>query len=172
MKNLYLFFGLLSFSLFSQHSIYDLSVSSYSNLSVSSYNVMYDVEDNLIFFNGSWSQSWGDGWNGDKDDKPYNQNLAMSAYHLSGNRLILQSNNFEILNVIPLNFLGTWSLEYFNNGRNVIISYPSFSQHIDFFEVFNLRVVLLKRSCYCSVAYGLAHSHIPEGSYSFNYGKY
>tara|TARA_B110000114_G_scaffold173389_1_gene200927 strand:+ start:169 stop:636 length:468 start_codon:yes stop_codon:yes gene_type:complete len=151
MKIQFLFFGLFSFFLFSQQSIYDLSMTSY--------DVKYDVEDNVIFFNHSWSQSWGNGWDGDKYDKPHNQNLAISAYHLSGNRLIMQSNNFEILSVVPLNFLGSWSLDYSNNDSTVIINYPSFSQHIDFFEVFHFRVLLMKRYCYCYVAHGMAHSH-------------
>ena len=150
MKKLIFFIGILSISTQAQRAN-----------SNSRINIKYDVEDNVIFYKSEWSQSW------DYERKrPRNQDIAISAYHINGAYIIVQSNNYKLRNIRPVGFYGKYKITYSSNRKKAVIYYPQLAYHIDHAELFKFNISLMrsrfKPFCRCRTFKHLKHRHVKQ----------
>jgi len=150
MKKLLFILGILSISAQAQRADFNLI-----------FNVQYDVEDNVIFHKNRWSQSW------DYERKrPKNQDLAISAYHIAGDYMIVQSNNYRLRNIIPVGFYGLTRITYSRDRKKAIIQYVKLGYHIDHSGLFKFNISLMrsrfKPFCRCRTFKHLKHRHVRQ----------
>ena len=149
MKNLLFFIGILSISAQAQRADFN-----------SIFNVQYDVEDNVIFYKNTWSQSWDY-----EHNRPKNQDLAISAYHINGDYIIIQSNNYRLRNIRPVDFYGLTPITYSRDRKKAIIQYLRLGYHIDHSGIFKFNISLMrirKKGRCCRIFNRLNHRHVQK----------
>ncbi len=100
------------------------------------FNVIYDVQDNLVKLNDVNYVSWNI-----ENDIPGNPILGLKVSDIG---ITLQSENYVISKITPINFSGRYNIEYSNDNTKAFIRYPNINEHITFDDYFYLKVKLKK----------------------------